>query len=198
MTLVTENILNAAKTGHQASVNHVVRQWYPRIYNFSYKYFSDHDLAMDTTQKTFISMYQNLKNLKENGKFTQWLYQIAFNSCKEESRKQKRRRVFPFLKITSKKDGKQLLETFTEDLPDTDFEKQELGVILHQALNKINEEQRIVVIMKEYEGFKFREIAEILQISENTVKARMYYGLNALRKILEKWNINQETVRYEL
>jgi len=91
-----------------------------------------------------------------------------------------------------------LLETFTEDLPDTDFEKQELGVILHQALNKINEEQRIVVIMKEYEGFKFREIAEMLQISENTVKARMYYGLNALRKILEKWNINQETVRYEL
>ena len=52
--------------------------------------------------------------------------------------------------------------------------------------------------MKEYEGLKFREIAEVLNISENTVKSRMYYGLDALKKILEKRNINKNTIGYEL
>ena len=63
---------------------------------------------------------------------------------------------------------------------------------------ELSVEQREVVIMKEYEGLKFREIAEVLNISENTVKSRMYYGLDGLRKILEKKNINKETISYEL
>ena len=53
-------------------------------------------------------------------------------------------------------------------------------------------------LTKEYEGLKFREIAETLNISENTVKSRMYYGLDALKKILERKNITKETVGYEL
>ena len=52
--------------------------------------------------------------------------------------------------------------------------------------------------MKEYEGLKFREIAEVLNLSENTVKSRMYYGLDGLKKILEKQNINKNTIGYEL
>ena len=63
---------------------------------------------------------------------------------------------------------------------------------------ELSEEQREVVIMKEYEGLKFREIAEALHISENTVKSRMYYGLEALKRILERKNINKETIGYEL
>ncbi len=62
----------------------------------------------------------------------------------------------------------------------------------------INEDQRAVVIMKEYEGLKFREIAEALNISENTVKSKMYYGLESLKRILEKRNINKDTINYEL
>ncbi|MGC4022107.1 MAG: sigma factor-like helix-turn-helix DNA-binding protein [Cyclobacteriaceae bacterium] len=52
--------------------------------------------------------------------------------------------------------------------------------------------------MKEYEGLKFREIAEALNISENTVKSRMYYGLDALKKIFEQRNITKESIGYEL
>ena len=57
------------------------------------------------------------------------------------------------------------------------------------ALMRIPKDQREVIILKEYEGLKFREIAGILDISENTAKARMYYGLNALKKTL---NANKE------
>jgi RNA polymerase sigma-70 factor (ECF subfamily) len=70
--------------------------------------------------------------------------------------------------------------------PEKQLQQVELSDILQEALMELNEEQREVVIMKEYEGLKFREIAEVLNISENTAKSRMYYGLDGLKKILER------------
>ena len=55
-----------------------------------------------------------------------------------------------------------------------------------------------MVIMKEYQGLKFTEIADILEMSTNTVKSRMYYGLRAMRKVLKKWKINREILSYEV
>ena len=82
-------------------------------------------------------------------------------------------------------------------MPDQVYQQAELANWLSKALAEIPGEQKAVVIMKEYEGMKFREIADLLNLSENTVKSRLYYGLKAMKKILEKWNINIEEVYYE-
>ncbi|MDH4295957.1 MAG: sigma-70 family RNA polymerase sigma factor [Cyclobacteriaceae bacterium] len=82
------------------------------------------------------------------------------------------------------------------DNPERQLQQRELSDVLQGALLELNNEQREVVIMKEYEGLKFREIAEVLNISENTVKSRMYYGLDGLRKILERKKITKETIGY--
>ena len=82
--------------------------------------------------------------------------------------------------------------------PERQLRHSELSDMLQKCLMELSVEQREVVIMKEYEGLKFREIAEALNISENTVKSRMYYGLDGLKKILERKNITKETVGYEL
>ena len=82
--------------------------------------------------------------------------------------------------------------------PERQLQQAELSDLLQKCLLEISDEQREVVIMKEYEGLKFREIAEALNISENTVKSRMYYGLDGLKKILEKKKITKETIGYEI
>jgi RNA polymerase sigma factor (sigma-70 family) len=84
------------------------------------------------------------------------------------------------------------------DNPEKQYQQTELSDILQKSLMELSAEQREVVIMKEFEGLKFREIAEVLNISENTVKSRMYYGLDGLKKILERRNITRETISYEL
>ena len=81
--------------------------------------------------------------------------------------------------------------------PDQQVQQNDLESILQLALKQIPAEQRIVVIMKEYEGLKFREIADILDEPENTVKSRLYYGLKKLRTLFEQWNIELEALRYE-
>ncbi|MGK7396976.1 MAG: RNA polymerase sigma factor [Candidatus Cyclobacteriaceae bacterium M3_2C_046] len=199
MSILAEQIIEKAKKGNKSCLNQLVNQWYQRIYNFSYKYFSEHDMAMEVTQRTFIAMYKNLDKLQDNEKFGKWLYQIAYNNCKEEDRKEKRRKVFPFLKVSAKGDDYLIRNAAEQFLrPEDIMDRTELSEIMIKALNRLNPEQRMVIIMKEYEGFKFREIADMLNISDNTVKSRMYYGLTSLKKILHKWNINKKTVRYEL
>ena len=194
-------LITAAKDGDPLALNQLVKLWYKRIYNFGYKYFADHDLAMEVTQKTFISMNKNLNSLKDNGHFKSWLYRIASNYCHEEVRKQKRKWVFPFMKVQSK-DDKDFIRnteaTWRESNPDKEYARTELKGLLQKALKILPEEQRMVVIMKEYEGLKIREIAEVMDISENTVKSRLYYALGSLKKQLEQWNINKETIHYEL
>ncbi len=196
-----DNLIARAKGGDQSAQGKVVQLWYKRIYNFSYKFFLEHDMAMEVSQKTFISMCKNLPALQENGRFKSWLYKIAVNYCREEARKKKGSRALSFDAVWNRDaDDSPLWESSGSrfDNPERQYQQRELSDFLQEALMELNVEQREVVIMKEYEGLKFREIAEILNISENTVKSRMYYGLDGLRKILERKKINKETLGYGL
>jgi len=195
----SDNLIARAKEGDQNAQGKVVQLWYKRIYNFSFKFFLNHDLAMEVSQKTFISMCKNLPALQDNARFKSWLYKIAVNYCREESRKKKSNRSLSFDLVWNREaeDSPQWESSGHRiDDPERQLQHRELADVLQEALMEINEEQREVVIMKEYEGLKFREIAEVLNISENTVKSRMYYGLDGLRKVLERKNINKETIGY--
>lgn len=197
----TNFLVKAAQNGDVIALNQLVKQWQKRIYNFTLKYFGDHDLAMDVTQKTFISMSKNLSSLKDEGSFKPWIYRIASNYCHEEVRRQNRKWVLPFMKVQAKDDKEDITNSFSNtktDDPEKAYGNQELKIVLKKALATLPEEQRMVVIMKEYEGLKIREIADAMSISENTVKSRLYYALGSLKRLLDQWNITKETVHYEI
>ncbi len=185
------------RDGNGKAFNRLVKGWYQKIYNYAYKFFGDHDQAMEITQKTFIAVHQNFAKLNDPAAFKSWLYQIAINFCKEETRKSKRKWLFPF--VSFKKQDNQIISEVTDatDSPVVNMEQADLNQLIVKALAKLPDEQRTVVIMKEYEGLKFREIAKVLGVSENTVKSRMYYGLKHLREIFEQWNLKKENTYYE-
>lgn len=180
------------RNGNIEAFNSLVEEWQQRIHRLAYRYFSSHDEAMEITQKTFIKAYKKLHTLEEAEKFSSWIYRIANNLCLDEMNRAGRRRSKPMEALEQPPEATGML-----DCPDRSIQQSELGSILQQALDRLPPEQRIVVIMKEYEGLKFREIAEILEEPENTVKSRMYYGLTSLRKIFEKWNIEMEALHNE-
>jgi RNA polymerase sigma-70 factor (ECF subfamily) len=197
----SDSLIVRAKSGDQVAQGKLVQLWYKRIYNFGFKFFLDHDLAMEVSQRTFISMCKSLPNLQDTARFKPWLYKIAVNYCREEARKKKGNRALPFDLVwnTNAEDSPGWESSRQRyDNPERQLQHAELSDILQKALLQLSEEQREIVIMKEYEGLKFREIADILNISENTAKSRMYYGLDGLKKILMKNNINKNTVGYEL
>ena len=196
-----EHLITQAKEGDSLAQGRLMQVWYKRIYNFGYKFFYDHDLAMEVAQKTFISMHRNIAYLQEATCFKSWLYTIAVNCCREELRKRHRAKSISFHDLRPGEGensyGWEASRERRED-PERMLQQGELSDLLESCLMQLSEEQREVVIMKEYEGLKFREIAEVLNLSENTVKSRMYYGLEALKRMLERKKITKETLGYEL
>ncbi|MBX2945961.1 MAG: RNA polymerase sigma factor [Cyclobacteriaceae bacterium] len=197
----SDSLVERARQGDRNAQGKLVQLWYKRIYNYCFKFFLDHDLAMEACQKTFISMCRNVEALQEVTRFKSWLYKITVNSCREEARKVKNSRSLSFdHMVNADAEDSPAWEKAVRrnENPERQYQQQELSDLLQQCLMELSAEQREVVIMKEYEGLKFREIAEALNVPENTVKSRMYYGLDALKKILERRQITKETIGYEL
>ncbi len=192
----TDLLIPNAIKGNERAFSQLMNLWYKRIYNFSYKYFGDHDMAMEVTQSTFISVHKAIKKLKDPSSFRSWVYRIALNKCYEEDRKMKRRSWLSIFQKDNDEEDKMLqLNHHTDDgfyNPDQVVEEKEMEDMVMKCLHEIPEEQRVIVIMKEYEGLKFREIAGSLNITESTAKSRLYYGLKAMKKQLEKRNIYKE------
>ncbi len=194
-------LLVQAREGDRHAQGKLMQVWYKRIYNFSYKFFYDHDLAMEVSQRTFILMHRNIAFLQDGARFRSWLYTIAVNCCREELRKQKSDRAVSLHDLNpGEAEDSYGWESSAarHENPERMYRQNELAELLHACLLQLSVEQREVVIMKEYEGLKFREIAEALNVSENTVKSRMYYGLEALKRMLERKKITKESLGYEL
>lgn len=177
--------------GNHHAFNVLIKRWQDKIHHFAYRYFASADDAAEITQKTFIKAYQKLNTLEDPSKFSSWLYRIANNLCLDELKRAGRKRA------TSLEALKTAPQTEVSSSADEKLVRNEALVLLHKALLQLPVDQRMVVIMKEYEGMTFREIAGILDESENTVKSRMYYGLRTLKKTFDSWNINQEVFNYD-
>jgi RNA polymerase sigma factor (sigma-70 family) len=183
----SESLIEKSQRGDNHAFGKLVGLWFKRIYNVTLKYFGNHDLAMEVTQKTFISAYDHIADLKDIRSFKYWIYKIAINHCHEEDRRQKRVNWFS---IFQHDEARKIKEIHLD--PEKEYYQKEMEQVMHNLLKLIPEEQKTVIIMKEYEGMKFREIAETLGISENTAKSRMYYGLNSLKKMMNKSGIYLE------
>jgi len=184
--------------------NTLVWRWEKPMYNFILRYLGKRDEARDLAQQVFIKVYRNLARLKDRERFSSWIYQIAANLCRDLIKQSRRRQSYS---LESLQESGALDEMAHPGLtlhadaalhPDKIVSRNELRDILEKALQEIPEEQRIVVVMKEYQGLKFNEIAEALGVSINTIKSRMYYGLSALKKILARWQIDEEAMLYDV
>lgn len=177
--------------GDMGAFNLLVDRWQSKIHRFAFRFFADQDEADEITQKTFIKVYQKVNYLEEPGNFSPWIYRVANNLCLDELKRAGRR------KATSLEERIEQPNQDENGSPADRLENKELGEIIQKALLTLPDEQRTVIILKEYEGLKFRQIAEILQEPESTVKSRMYYGLKSLRNVLTQWNIPNEYLNHE-
>ena len=190
------------RNGDLNAFNTLVWRWEKPVYNFVYRYVGNREDARDLCQKTFIRVYRKANKLRDANKFSTWLFQIAVNLCRDELKRQKRRHHVSLEQLQENGNGTlragQESNPKNQAQPDQALHRLELSELINRALQHIPEEQRAVIVMKEFQGLKFTEIAEVLETSVNTAKSRMYYGLTALRKVFDKWQINQETLRHEM
>lgn len=175
-----EDLVASTLSGDVGAFNDLVQRWEGSLYRFVYRYLGDAEEARDICQEAFIRAYTNLDRFRGQAKFSSWLYQIALNLCRSEFRKRR-----PVVSIDEEEQQSRLrLVQADEELPEDSAIQGERVRALQRALAELPDEQRTVIILKQYHGMKFREIAEVLGTPESTVKSRLYHGLDALSRSL--------------
>lgn len=181
-----EDLVAAFQSGDIAAFDQLVRRWDRKIQGVAYRLVGNHEEARDLSQEAFLKAYRALGSFKKEARFSSWLYQIAINATRDRLR---RRRHRSDVSIDDLEDGGEA--SLRERAPSALelIESSDLARIVAAAMAGLPEEQREVVILKEYEGLTFPEIAETLDVPLSTVKTRLYRGLGQLRVRLERQGI---------
>ncbi len=163
------------------------------VYNFILRSTHNAALSEDLTQEVFLRVVRSAPKYKKSARFTTWLYTIARNICIDRSRRASRRKEVSLNRAIGTDDdegGK----TFLDNLNDERAEAGNVSLVREQfrdrlkvALEALPEEQREVFLLREVSGLKFREIADIVGVPENTIKSRMRYALETLRGYMEEF-----------
>ena len=184
MTVTDEELVSRSRGGDADSFNQLILRWERPIYALAYRVIGREEDARDVVQETFLRAYRALPGFKGQAKFSSWLYRIALNLCRDWIRRQRRA---PVMQIP---EGVDPVDLAAETEPVESIEdlvaRKELSTIVEEAMTLLPDEQRTAIILKEYHGLTFQEIADLQGCPLSTVKTRLYQGLSVLRRHLEK------------
>lgn len=162
-------LINRMKRGDDEAVEQLVKKYYGDILKYSYRHMFGSSEAEDITQETFVKFFEHFESYKHYGKVKNYLYVIAGNLCKNYYKKNQQEIYEPIIE-----------EIFNET------EQSETKIDLENALKKLQEEYREVLILYYFHDIKQKEIAKILNISLPLVKYRILKGKEQLKTILEE------------
>ena len=137
-----------------------------RLYWHIRKIVITHDNANDVLQNTFIRIYKGIHNFKEKSSLNTWMYRIAYNESIRFIDKNKLKNS-----VSLDQDNGVYIKSLTQD---TYFNGDELQMKLHRIISELSDKQKRVFQMKYFDDLSFREISEILDVSENTLKSSYY------------------------
>lgn len=143
--------------------------------------------AEDLTQETFLRVVKQASAYEQRAKFTTWLFTLARNLCIDASRRRKHRKAQSL--DQTDEEGNSLLDRTASSGPAVDRQVigHQLQARLEEAIDSLPEDQREVFLMRESADLSFKEIADVIGVSENTVKSRMRYALEKLRASLGEY-----------
>jgi RNA polymerase sigma-70 factor (ECF subfamily) len=180
-----EELVEACQAGEASAFDVLVARWEDRIRGAAYRFLGSEEEAKDVAQEAFLKAYRAMDGFKREARFSSWLYQIATNLCRDRLRRRRTRGT------VSLEEMEETGGAIVEKGPGAHERllQEDLARAVRRAIHALAEEQREVVILKEYEGLTFLEIAQALDVPVSTVKTRLYRGLGQLRVRLEREGI---------
>ena len=162
--------------------NQLVLRWERPIFALAYRTIGREEDARDVCQETFLRAFRALPGFRGQAKFSSWLYRIALNLCRDWVRRERRT---GFVQPPEDVDLMELLaaDAPTETIEDRVARNHQVRMV-ERAMTRLSEEQRMAIVLKEYHGLTFQEIADLAGCPLSTVKTRLYQGLALLRREL--------------
>ena len=184
MTSTDEELVARSIGGDADSFNQLIVRWERPIYALAYRTIGREEDARDVCQETFLRAFRALPGFRGQAKFSSWIYRIALNLCRDWIRRERRT---GFVQPPDDVDLMDLVAAAepSESIEDLVARKDQVRVV-ERAMALLPEDQRTAIVLKEYHGLTFQEIADLLGCPLSTVKTRLYQGLSVLRRELAR------------
>jgi RNA polymerase sigma-70 factor, ECF subfamily len=170
-------IVTRVRAGDQDAYRLLVRRYQDMLFRHALRMTSEHDVAADLVQASFVKAYTNLAHCRDPERFGAWLYRILANACKDHLKSKRRRDV-------SLEDQTNLADATVS--PAAALERSELRGVLNAAIAKLPASLREAFVLKHVEGRSYEEIAELLDTSVPALKMRVHRAREALKDALEQ------------
>ena len=184
MTWTDEELVARSIRGDAESFNQLILRWERPIYALAYRTIGREEDARDVCQETFLRAFRALPGFRGQAKFSSWLYRIALNLCRDWMRRERR------APVVQPPENVDLMELAAAAEPTESIEnvvaRRDLMRAVEGVMATLPEEQRTAIILKEYHGLTFQEIADLVGCPLSTVKTRLYQGLTVVRRELAK------------
>ena len=182
MTSTDEELVARSIGGDADSFNQLILRWERPIYALAYRTIGREEDARDVCQETFLRAFRALPRFRGQAQFSSWIYRIALNLCRDWIRRERRT---GFVQPPEDVDLMAMVaaEEPSESIEDLVARKDQIRAV-ERAMALLPEEQRTAIVLKEYHGMTFQEIADLMGCPLSTVKTRLYQGLSVLRREL--------------
>jgi RNA polymerase sigma-70 factor (ECF subfamily) len=185
--VVSEEIISEAMNRNSDAFRIIFSEYSQKIYKTAYLIIKDYQYAEDAVQEIFLQVHLNIHKLKDIGSFEAWLYKITLNVCYSKIKKIKR------LNLLFLEDG---IEEFMDkeeadfDIPDEIILRKELQSLIMECVYTLPIKHRTVLTLYYFNDFSIKQIAEIAEANDGTIKSRLFYGKKLLKeKLLQKGKI---------
>ena len=188
-------LIQAINSGQTDKFHDLVKRYEQKLYNFSLRMCRDHSDAEDMIQETFLNVFRYLKNFRYETKFKNWLYKVAASTCIKKRRKSK----FAPDKELSLDEFHPGNETEVPDhipdwalMPLDKLLNHELSSTINKEILSLPKKYRLVIVLRDIEGFSTAETAQILGLSPSNVKVRLHRARLYLRDKLKGYFENDQ------
>ncbi len=179
-------LVRSCQAGDEAAFTELVRRYQRQVANIIYLTLGDRSEIEDLTQEAFIRVYRAIDKFAFDSTFYSWLYRIVVNLCIDELRRRKIKRTLS-LDFFSEDRLEREEHSITQSSGADEVLEQEKRATILSALDRLRPEYKTVIILREYNDLSYAEIANILQISPQAVKSRIFRARSELRKLLKDY-----------
>jgi RNA polymerase sigma-70 factor (ECF subfamily) len=185
---IEKEMIENCKAGDQKAFAEIVLHRQKKVFNIAYRMLGNLEEAKDLTQEVFISVFESIKDLKEEIKFDAWLTQITLNHCRNRWKYLKRRHYFNSDSLEDPietEDGNMPKAIYDpSDNPETLYEKKMIQELIQRGLLKLKDDQRELLVLRDLQGFSYEEMGELLGLPEGTIKSKLHRARMDLKAVL--------------
>lgn len=188
-----DDLMARCGRGSTAALAELMQRHQARGYRYAYRIFRDHHLAEDMAQELFVKLFRNAARYQPRGHFTTYFYRVLANLCFDLLRKRKRRKKVQAVQLDPiLSEGTELEAWASEIDPDNALRAAEAHDAVHGCLAGLPTHVRQALELREFEGLRYREIAEVMDLSLNEVKVLLHRGRKMLARELARTSVGRE------